>query len=77
MRRPLLDAEGRKLLEDLKGRERRSDFTEDDEEFFVKQRRLLEQDAKLCSRWEKALYGKPIWITESASARPSPFARIT
>jgi S-DNA-T family DNA segregation ATPase FtsK/SpoIIIE len=55
-----LDAEGRKLLEDLKGRERRSDFNEDDEEFFVKQRRLLEQDPKLCSRWEKALYGKPI-----------------
>jgi len=55
-----LDTEGRKLLEDLKGRERRSDFTEDDEEFFVKQRRHLEQDSKLCSRWEKALYGKPI-----------------
>jgi len=55
-----LDTDGRKLLEDFKGRERRSDFTEDDEEFFVKQRRLLEQDSKLCSRWEKALYGKPI-----------------
>ena len=55
-----LDTEGRKLLEDLKSRERRSDFNEDDEEFFVKHRRLLEQDAKLCSRWEKALYGKPI-----------------
>lgn len=55
-----LDPEGRKLLEDLKSRERRSDFTEDDEEFFVKHRRLLEQDAKLCARWEKALYGKPI-----------------
>lgn len=55
-----LDQEGRKLLEDLKSRERRSDFTEEDEEFFVKRRRLLEQDAKLCARWEKALYGKPI-----------------
>ena len=55
-----LDQEGRKLLEDLKSRERRSDFTGEDEEFFVKHRRLLEQDAKLCSRWEKALYGKPI-----------------
>ena len=55
-----LDAEGRKLLEDLKSRERRSDFNEEDEEFFVKHRRLLEQDAKLCARWEKALYGKPI-----------------
>ncbi len=55
-----LDVDARKLLEDLKSRERRSDFTEDDEEFFVKHRRLLEQDAKLCARWEKALYGKPI-----------------
>jgi DNA segregation ATPase FtsK/SpoIIIE, S-DNA-T family len=55
-----LDDEGRKLLEDLDSRERRSEFTEEDEAFFVKQRRLLEQDSKLCSRWEKALYGKPI-----------------
>jgi len=55
-----LDAEGRKLLEDLKSRERRSDFNDEDEEFFIKHRRLLEQDAKLCARWEKALYGKPI-----------------
>ena len=55
-----LDSEGRILLEDLKGRERRSDFTEEDEEFFIRQRRLLEQDIKLCARWEKALYGKPI-----------------
>ena len=55
-----LDADGRKLLEDLKSRERRSDFNEDDEEFFAKHRRLLEQDFKLCARWEKALYGKPI-----------------
>lgn len=55
-----LDAEGRKLLEDLKSRERRADFNDEDEEFFVKNRRLLEQDAKLCARWEKALYGKPI-----------------
>jgi S-DNA-T family DNA segregation ATPase FtsK/SpoIIIE len=59
-----LDAEGRKLLEDLKSRERRADFNEEDEEFFVKHRRLLEQDAKLCARWEKALYGKPIECTD-------------
>lgn len=55
-----LDTEGRKLLEDLKSRERRSDFNEEDEGFFVKHRRLIEQDTKLCARWEKALYGKPI-----------------
>lgn len=59
-----LDAEGRKLLEDLKSRERRADFNEEDEEFFVKYRRLLEQDSKLCARWEKALYGKPIECTD-------------
>lgn len=55
-----LDLDDRRLLEDLKSRERRSDFNEEDEAFFVKHRRLLEQDAKLCARWEKALYGKPI-----------------
>ncbi|WP_321952607.1 FtsK/SpoIIIE domain-containing protein [Paraburkholderia bannensis] len=55
-----LDAEGRALLDDLKSRERRSDFNEEDEQFFVKQRRLLEQDVKLYARWEKALYGRPI-----------------
>lgn len=55
-----LESEGRKLLEDLRSRERRADFNDEDEEFFVKHRRLLEQDTKLCARWEKALYGKPI-----------------
>lgn len=55
-----LDAEGRALLDELKSRERRSDFNEEDEDFFVRHRRLLEQDAKLCARWEKVLYGKPI-----------------
>lgn len=59
-----LDLDGRKHLEDLKSRERRSEFNEDDEAFFVKNRRLLEQDAKLCARWEKALYGKPIECTD-------------
>ncbi|EBA0747399.1 DNA translocase FtsK [Salmonella enterica subsp. enterica] len=55
-----LSEDSRRLLEELKVRERRADFTEEDEDFFIKHRRLLEQDVKLCSRWEKALYGKPI-----------------
>jgi S-DNA-T family DNA segregation ATPase FtsK/SpoIIIE len=55
-----LAPEGRKLLEDLKSRERRADFTPEDEEFFATHRRFLERDAKLLSRWEKALFGKPI-----------------
>ena len=55
-----LAPEGRKLLDDLKSRERRAEFTPEDEEFFASHRRFLERDAKLLSRWEKALFGKPI-----------------
>ena len=55
-----LAPEGRKLLEDLKSRERRAEFTPEDEEFFASHRRFLERNAKLMSRWEKALFGKPI-----------------
>lgn len=55
-----LEPEARKLLEDLKSRERRAEFTPEDEEFFASHRRFLERDSKLLSRWEKALFGKPI-----------------
>ena len=55
-----LGPEGRKLLEDLKSRERRAEFTPEDEEFLATHRRFLEGDTKLLSRWEKALFGKPI-----------------
>ena len=55
-----LDTAGRELLEEMKSRQGRSDFTEEDEVFFVKYRRYLEQDSKLFARWERALYGKPI-----------------
>ncbi|WP_198527624.1 hypothetical protein, partial [Xanthomonas sp. SHU 199] len=55
-----LESEGRKLLEDLKSRERRAEFIAEDEDFFATHRRFLERDAKLMSRWEKALFGKPI-----------------
>lgn len=55
-----LGADARKLLEDLKSRERRAEFTPEDEEFFATHRRFLERDTKLLARWEKALFGKPI-----------------
>lgn len=55
-----LQPRGRQLLDDLKSRERRADFTPEDEEFFATHRRFLERDSKLLSRWEKALFGKPI-----------------
>jgi S-DNA-T family DNA segregation ATPase FtsK/SpoIIIE len=50
----------RKHLEDLKTRERRSDWNEEDEEFFELHRRYIEQDPKLHARWEKVVFGKPI-----------------
>jgi DNA segregation ATPase FtsK/SpoIIIE, S-DNA-T family len=59
-----LEPGARKLLEDLKSRERRAEFTPDDEEFFASHRRFLERDSKLLSRWEKALFGKPIECTD-------------
>lgn len=55
-----LAPEGRSLLEDLKSRERRAEFTPEDEAFFAAHRRFLERDTKLLLRWEKALFGKPI-----------------
>lgn len=50
----------RKHLEDLKTRERRSDWNDEDEEFFELHRRYIEQDPKLHARWEKVIFGKPI-----------------
>lgn len=55
----LVDA-WRKHLEDLKIRERRSDWNDEDEEFFELHRRYIEQDPKLHARWEKVVFGKPI-----------------
>lgn len=54
----------REHLEDLKTRERRAEFTPEDEEFFGTHRRFLERDSKLLSRWEKALFGKAIECTD-------------
>lgn len=50
----------KKHLEDLKVRERRSDWNEDDEAFFELHRRYIEQAPKIHGRWEKAIFGKPI-----------------
>lgn len=60
----VLTEKSRKYLEDLKARERRSDWIEDDEEFFELHRRFIEQDAKLHARWEKVIFGKPIECTD-------------
>lgn len=56
----VLDERWRKHLEDLRARERRSDWNEDDETFFELHRRYIEQNSKLHARWEKVIFGKPI-----------------
>jgi S-DNA-T family DNA segregation ATPase FtsK/SpoIIIE len=78
----------RKHLEDLKTRERRSDWNDEDEEFFQLHRRYIEQDPKLHARWEKVIFGKPIECSDFfegilsvahqlvASAAPSTKERI-
>lgn len=57
----LLDERWRTYLEELRGRERRSEGSdEDDETFFDLHRRYMEQSPALHSRWEKFIFGKPI-----------------
>jgi S-DNA-T family DNA segregation ATPase FtsK/SpoIIIE len=50
----------RKHLEDLKAREKRSDWNEEDETFFELHRSYIEKDKKLHAQWEKVIFGKPI-----------------
>jgi len=51
-------------LEELISREKRSEWTDGDEEFFELYRRYLDQDTKLRARWEKVIFGKPIECTD-------------
>ncbi|OAI17527.1 FtsK/SpoIIIE domain-containing protein [Methylomonas koyamae] len=57
----LLEERWRTYLDEFKGRERRSEGSdEDDESFFDLHRRYMEQNPALHSRWEKFIFGKPI-----------------
>lgn len=57
---PVLTKEWIAHLEDLKTREKRSEWNEGDEEFFHGHRTFFEDDKPLLSKWEKVIYGKPI-----------------
>lgn len=56
----VLGEQWRKHLEDLKTRELRSDWNEDDEAFFELHRNYIQKDPVLHARWEKVIFGKPI-----------------
>lgn len=56
----ILDPVWRRYLEDLRAREKRSEWNEDDEIFFDLHRRHIEKNKQLLSRWEKIIFGKPV-----------------
>jgi len=56
----ILDPAWRKHLEDLRAREKRSEWNEEDETFFELHRSHLEKNKPLHSRWEKIVFGKPV-----------------
>lgn len=56
-----LDERWTKHLEELKSREKRSDWqTPEDEEFFERHRHFIDENAELRKRWEKVVFGKPV-----------------
>ncbi|MFZ6673657.1 FtsK/SpoIIIE domain-containing protein [Undibacterium sp. Xuan67W] len=55
-----LDEKWKRYLEDLKAREKRSEWNDDDKVFFELHRRHIEQSRQLHARWEKAIFGKAI-----------------
>lgn len=55
-----LTEEWRNHLIELKTREKRSEWTDEDKTFFDLHRYFLEQDTKLLARWEKIIFGQAI-----------------
>lgn len=55
-----LDEKWKRHLEDLKAREKRSEWNDDDKIFFELHRRHIEHSRQLHARWEKAIFGKAI-----------------
>ena len=58
--RDILDPVWRKHLEDLRVREKRSEWNEDDETFFELHGSHIEKNKQLHVRWEKIVFGKPV-----------------
>lgn len=50
----------RVYLEDLKSREKRTEWNDEDKTFFDLHRHYIEQDKSLSTRWERAIFGQPI-----------------
>ncbi|WP_338770071.1 FtsK/SpoIIIE domain-containing protein [Massilia sp. METH4] len=57
----VLDERWTQYLEELRARERRSDWQKpEDEEFFDRHRQFIEENSDLRKRWEKIIFGKPV-----------------
>lgn len=59
-----LDEKWKRHLEDLRTREKRSEWNDDDKVFFELHRRFMEPSRQLHARWEKAIFGKAIECTD-------------
>lgn len=64
-------------LVDLRTREKRNEWTDEDEQFFDLHRAYLDQHQKLKARWEKALFGKPIECTDFLDGLVTAIQRLT
>lgn len=64
-------------LVDLRTREKRNEWNDDDEQFFDLHRAYLDQHPKLKARWEKALFGKPIECTDFLEGLVTAIQRLT
>lgn len=73
----VLTAEWETHLVDLKTREKRNEWTEEDEQFFDLHRAYLDQMPKLKARWERALFGKPIDCTDFLEGLVTAVQRLT
>ena len=73
----VLSPEWEAHLVDLRTREKRNEWTDEDEQFFDLHRAYLDQHPKLKARWEKALFGKPIDCTDFLEGLVTAIQRLT
>jgi len=74
----VLDQRWTQHLEELKARERRSDWQKpEDEEFFDRHRQFIEENNELRKRWEKIIFGKPVECNDLLDGLVTATHRLT
>lgn len=73
----ILTSEWKTYLDELKTREKTNEWDDDDKEFFECHGPYLDQNPKLKSRWEIALFGQPIECTDFLQGLVTAIQRLT